>query len=301
MNVRLRKTLLNIFDVIHPILKPEKVQLFLRRIGVKFPFIDFASKLDYRGIVDFTVNDKNLKLRSNNNLIDIYIFWYGIFGVWEPTQLRLWSSLVKDADTILDVGANTGVYSLIASSNEKANVYAFEPVPVVREMLKENLDLNNLNQVMIVPVIVGDRIGQETIYIPWQGWTDVASINKEFAEKFVREDKMQEIVCEMTSLDSFLEFSKVPMNAKILCKIDVEGAEKRVLNGMKESLINRNISFTAELLDSDFYDEVVSMLPSGYKVYAINESSKKVELCNAFVSTASNYYITRKNDLPSLA
>jgi len=71
------------------------------------------------------------------------IFWAGLFGGWEKTSLRLWHQLCAEADVILDVGANTGVYALLSkTTNPHAKVFAFEPVERIFSKLAANVELN---------------------------------------------------------------------------------------------------------------------------------------------------------------
>ena len=299
MNKKIKNILGGIFNIIYPVLKPSWIQLFLRRVGFRFPYYRFAEKLDYRGKVDFVVNGKKLFLQSDNQSIEMHIFWSGIYGVWEPTQLKLWSSLVKQADVILDIGANTGIYSLIASTNNKANIFAFEPVPDVIKMLETNIELNSPNRIKIVDKLVGDKVGKSTIYIPRSGWVDVASVDKDFAGKFANNEKLLELKKEMVTVDDFLTRNNVNFNQRILCKIDVEGAEEMVLLGMAEALVKRKIVFTIELLNKEYFTKVLKIIPSDYKIYAIDEVNRRVYLTDIFVKGATNY-LCSKDDLADI-
>lgn len=290
----LKRFLENIFNYIYPLLKPAGVQKFLRLIGFKFPYHRFAEKLDYQGVVTIEVNGEEIQMKSYNGYIEVTLFWYGPFAIWEAMQLKLWANLVESATVVLDIGANTGIYSLIGATNKKATVYAFEPVPVVLDMLIQNVALNG-NRVKIKELVIGDYIGQETLYIPRQGWVDVASINKQFAEHFVVTDTMQELVCAMTTVDSFLTETSIPREAVILAKIDVEGAENRVLKGMRATLEERNVHFTAELLDEAFFAECVAHIPATYYCYAINERAKTITKTKHFIEGVGNYYFTKED------
>lgn len=292
MNPHVKKVIEKIFAVVYPLLKPYWVQKLLRNLGFKIPYINFAEKLDYRGTVDFSVNGKEIKIQSHNNLIEMYIFWYGVFGVWEQTQLRLWVKLVTGVNTILDVGANTGVYSLIGATNQKANIYAFEPVPAVQEQLFENIALNNIGNITVIPKLVGDKVGTETLYVPRKGWVDVSSVDKNFAQKFTRGDEMYELALEMITLDSFIDTINLPQEQMILFKIDVEGAELRVLAGMKRLLERGNILFTMELLNGEYFEDVAQKLPEKYYIYAIDDAKESVYKTRTFITTSSNYFIT---------
>jgi ribosomal protein L11 methylase PrmA len=68
----------------------------------------------------------------------------GIKDGWEKVSTGLWIKLCRESEVIIDIGANTGVYSLIAKTvNPGAKVFAFEPVERVFEKLQGNCRLNN--------------------------------------------------------------------------------------------------------------------------------------------------------------
>ena len=289
MNLVIKKPLEIIFGFMVPLLKPSFVQRALRNIGFRIPY-RLAKKLNYKGIVSFTVNNKVLNLQSHNTPIEIFIFWYGIFGIWEAAQLRIWSHLVKQHDYILDIGANTGVYSLIASTNETAKIFAFEPVPDVRLLLVETCKINNLDKVKIIPAAVGDSDGFEKIYMPSAGWTDTSSLDKDFASHYVTEG-FDLLECQVPSVtvSSFLQTENIPKKSQILCKIDVEGAEDRVVAGLLPALDLYNIVFTLELLTEVQFTSVCKQIPARYNIYAINEKNHRLESTTGFNIYASNY------------
>lgn len=71
------------------------------------------------------------------------LFWAGYGNGWEATSLRLWARVAAYSQTIFDVGSNTGVYALAAKAvNQKADVFAFEPVISIAEKLERNIALN---------------------------------------------------------------------------------------------------------------------------------------------------------------
>ncbi|PIZ66784.1 hypothetical protein COU87_01065 [Candidatus Roizmanbacteria bacterium CG10_big_fil_rev_8_21_14_0_10_39_12] len=290
-----KKQIESIFNILIPVLKIELIQRIMRSFGLHLPYYRFAEKLNYQGVVNFIVNEKKLHLQSYNKPFEMFIFWYGIFGYWEPLQLKLWSRLVLSADIVLDIGANTGIYSLIAQTNSLASVYAFEPVPDVREMLIKNISLNHPSKIKVDSRLLGDHVGSQTLYIPRSGWVDVASIDKNFAQNYLFGNKMQELVCQMTTVDDFLNDLQLKNNERILCKIDVEGAEEMVLTGMIDSIQKRNITFTMELLNDNYFAKVSSVLPNKFSIYAIDEIAHKIYKSDHFVEGATNYLCTAED------
>jgi hypothetical protein len=100
--------------------------------------------LHFKGTINVKVEGKAFRMMHHGFEVENEIFWEGLTGGWEKVSIGLWIELCKRSNCIIDAGANTGVYSLIAKTvNPNAKVYAFEPVKRVFEKLKSNCDLNN--------------------------------------------------------------------------------------------------------------------------------------------------------------
>lgn len=293
----LRKLLDFVFYLIHPLFKPEPLQRFLRHY-VDLPY-SMAKHLNYTGLVDFWVNGVKLVMQSYNTPIEMTIFWRGAFKAREGSELYLWSRLIQDADIVLDIGANNGVYALIAGTNQKAKVYAFEPVPLVYKMLEENINLNQMKNIIPKQEIIGDVTGKSTLFVPKEGWVDVASLEKDFAAKFNENKNLEEINCPSVTVDDFLVREKISESAKIVCKIDVEGAEHRVIKGMKNVLDNGNVSVLAELLTEEDFTQVRNMVPAKYSTFGVNVVNKKLVFCQSYTKQVKNYLFI-KTDYPTL-
>jgi FkbM family methyltransferase len=242
----LRNVLDAIFYSIHPIFKPAAVQLFLRQY-IALPF-SMTEHLKYKGVVSFVVGTKELFMQSYNTPIEITVFWRGIFRGREGAELSLWSKLSKDANVAIDIGANNGIYALVSSVNQNLKIHAFEPVPKVYDMLLENMELNKTANIVPHQMVVSSSDGVETLFVPKEGWVDVASLNEVFANKYTEGREMVKIDCKAITLDSFLLQNNISTKENIICKIDVEGAEPMILAGAQKTIKENNISFLIETL-----------------------------------------------------
>ena len=92
------------------------------------------------------------------------LFWAGYAENWDRESLRIWRELCREAETVLDVGANTGVYALAAEAlNPQARVIAFEPVQRVCEKLQTNATLNG-GRIKVENIAVSDHDGTATLH-----------------------------------------------------------------------------------------------------------------------------------------
>lgn len=132
---------------------------------------------------------------------------------------------IQPGDVFWDVGANVGLYSVLAAALPvSTQVHAFEPHPRMAERLKENADLNEA-ALGIHPIGLWDRSGEGTISSP--------DIPVGLGTPAVSEEEDDGVQIELRTGDTLI---KQGLPSPDLVKIDVEGAERRVLSGMKETL-----------------------------------------------------------------
>lgn len=132
----------------------------------------------------------------------------------EPRQLQLARSWVTPESICFDIGANVGLYTLLFGKCGQ-HVYSFEPVPRNVHYLYRVVSLNRLPNVTILPWAVSDRVEFTRFALG-----DNCAVGKLAAAG------TQPAAC--VSVDEFIErYGAMPD----LHKIDVEGAEERVLRG----------------------------------------------------------------------
>lgn len=97
-------------------------------------------------------------LNGYGRQIEATVFWNGL-DAFEGDSLRWWKKLAKRSQVILDIGANTGIYALLAKALQPASeVHAFEPIVRVHRILAANVDLNNAKLSPSSPPIVAHRV-----------------------------------------------------------------------------------------------------------------------------------------------
>ena len=80
--------------------------------------------LHFKGLFTIDIEGYNLKLKHHGYHIENEIFWSGLSG-WEELSIELWIKLCKRSAVIMDVGANTGIFSLVAKTITIANFSMF--------------------------------------------------------------------------------------------------------------------------------------------------------------------------------
>ena len=188
-------------------------------------------------------------------------------GSYEPMSGEIWCSLIGANDEVWDIGANTGVYALLAAKvNRAKKVHAFEVNPDVIDRLRENIIVNAASNIVVHEKAASDHNGRATFRF---GSPEVFSKLSTTGSVYENRDQTVKIEVETVTLDDLF----TPTSGKnILAKIDTEGAEVDVLNGMNHWIENNTFDFMIESFIGDYCEEITRRFaPMGYRFYFINE------------------------------
>jgi len=181
------------------------------------------------------------RFRCNlDDMISRTIFY---FGFWEPNNSSLISSILRPGDVFVDIGANIGYYTLLASTlvGSGGRVVSIEASPAIFEQLRTNVVLNKASNVRMVNIAVSDSTGQLPLYGGgrWnRGATSTAPRQP---------GQALEATVPAAPLDRLL--SDDEMQRVALVKIDIEGGETPVLERFLETIDGypHNLMILAEL------------------------------------------------------
>ena len=223
----------------------------------------------------------------SNFEIENEIFWNGIYSFDESISIQLWEKLSQSADFIIDIGANTGIYSLLAqATNPRAKVLAFEPIERVRKKLQANVLLNKF-PIEISGFAISDIDGTQLICDdlnlehPYS-----TTLNKNFAEEIFSTIDTYEI--EIRTLDGLIPSDSVE-NSLLLIKLDVEQHESYAIEGMLELIQNARPIILIEILTQEIGDEIFSHIKNlNYDYYRIDEVKGLTKLATLDVIQSSS-------------
>lgn len=155
------------------------------------------------------------------------------FGVWEPGITRIFQTQLRPGDVCIDIGANVGAHTLLAAHLVRSNgrVHAIEASPTIYQRLTRNLELNHLHQVTPYNVAVTDQAGPVTVFLHDATNLGATTI---IASAASRRATTVEVVVDGRPLSGIVPIEEI--KAARLIKIDVEGAEWLVLQGMRDVL-----------------------------------------------------------------
>jgi len=135
----------------------------------------------------------------------------------------------QENKVFIDIGANIGVATLImAKLNPKSTVYAFEPYTKVYDILKKNVELNNLNNVKIFNIGLSNKTSDNiklNIFNKWSGASSMYADDTTFQSFYDNDVSHTYVSC--LSFDKMLEINNI--NEIYLLKIDCEGAEYDII------------------------------------------------------------------------
>jgi len=192
---------------------------------------------------------------------------------FEKEETSLIRRIAKKDWICFDIGANVGYYSLLfASLCKNGEIHSFEPLPPCYHLLSANILLNNLNNIRVNNFALSNYSGLAKFSVS-QKWETSSFIHTE-------RDPLEEIIqVEVCRLDDYVIDNSIERID--FMKIDVEGAEKLVLEGSLETLSKKELKpkmCLMELYDLNFIhyhtsiDEIVKFLNSyGYNAFIISK------------------------------
>jgi FkbM family methyltransferase len=179
-------------------------------------------------------------------------------GTYEQAKQRLFARSISPGAVVFDVGANVGFYTLIASrkSGPVGRVYAFEPLPRNITFLTHHLHYNAVRNVEIVKAAVSDRAG-------------TAMFEESDSPAMGRLGGGGRLEVSTVTLDEMVFDSGLP--APQVIKVDIEGGEKRALEGSRRILAGARPLVFLSTHGSQAHSDCCSLLEElGYSLCGVN-------------------------------
>ena len=224
------------------ILKPLERTLFrfrnfkgFRRLDHLFVYGILSKK---RVVFSHKIGSIRIFLLSNLNDDLFGISRTGELGRWEPESLRIWDKICAKSESVIDVGAYSGIYSIIAGKQGVKTVYSIEPNLNSAIRLSGNLRINRLTNVKVITKPLDSESGiKMSLYVPEKSQGSSGKALESSGARFfdsandsllIDDQKWSRIgIQETIKLDEVID-----QNLKVgAIKIDAEGMELRVLQG----------------------------------------------------------------------
>jgi FkbM family methyltransferase len=183
---------------------------------------------------------------------------------YEPDFTTIIFKVLKPGDTFIDIGANFGYFSLLASSfvGEEGHVFSFEPETYNFNCLTNNINLNKNSNITTFNIALGNVERNSFLYLDKvnDGGHTLWGIRKESIDKIGEHEPEKQMIHEVP-LDNVV-FDKSFSSIKIL-KIDAEGWDHNILMGA----VNTIKRFNIPIILAEVYVEGLERSGSSERIY----------------------------------
>ena len=220
------------------------------------------------GVIELKFKNKSFFMLNINN-DDGVVIKYLWRNKYERISLSLWYALTRKEGYFADVGAHTGIYSLIANIDKKENnVISLEPFFINFSRMLSNMRLNNISTNNCFLSALSNTEGVDKIKI------NTKNFYHSSGGKISMDGNLQ---IEKKILDNF----NFPKPLKLI-KIDTEGHEYKVLQGSKNVIKKYLPDIIFEINESSFKESVNFLKEFRYNFYFIDEKRSGIIKINEF-------------------
>lgn len=225
-------------------------------------------------------------ITNQTSYVTKLLYWNGA-NKFEYTPI--FEGLAQKIDSFMDIGANTGYYSVLASAvNKKISVHSFEPAQGPAHYLRENIAINQFgNNIQAHDIALSDKESEVEFYEVQNAkyrylahnLGGVGSLKKE------SDSKRSSTIVKTLPLDRFVE--REGIERVDLIKIDTEGTENLILNGSHQTILQFKPIIICETLFNRVERELETIMRShGYEFY--NHLDQKLHRVNTLVREKDN-------------
>lgn len=229
----------------------------LQKMGSAQPSAELAQQAEEllaranANIMEIPIQDGVLLLQYNNTVTHMR---GGTFFTKEPETLAWIDAIPKDS-VLWDIGANIGIYSLYAAKTRDCTVFAFEPSIFNLELLGRNIFINKLHdKIHIIPVALSATDAMSTFTM---GNTAYGGALSAFGVDFGYDGKPIPVAFQYSMLgltgDTLMTLANMELPDYI--KIDVDGIEHYILQGMQNVLRHENVKSVLVEGNDDFFEQ----------------------------------------------
>lgn len=255
-----------------------------------------SRQFPYHGFLEIepTIGEPIVLFDDNDDLVCMNLGWRGRY---QPASLRLWQALATQGQVIFDIGAYTGIYTLMAArANPEARIVAVEPVSANLARLKKNLDANGCDdRALAVQAVVLDQPGKAVV--SRDAPHDILAPGTLIVRAALGENNSTEVVQGVTGVELLALLGETTVD---LVRIDLKGAEAPTLASMAEILGRSGPDLLIACPDEESSAEIDAILrPLGYRFYTIDDEAFRVEEIGRFVAPGGenslNCWATRRD------
>jgi len=242
---------------------------FLKRKIIEEPMLGLSRILIGNWVVTRTINGSKMRLNFNPkkpHKIERELF---LNGFREPGATDTFSEILFEIKKlerdvhVFDIGSNIGYFVLLEAKilGEEDQIYAIEAEPINAERLERNVNLNNYKNVDILQIAAGSE--RARLEMSRRKSSNLHRMSEVLGDKEV----VDTIEVEVQPIDLIIKNKEISEDEPIIIRMDVEGYEKHVFDGMEEFLSsNRPSLIMVELHPNGknvIIDEIIDIFEEG--------------------------------------
>jgi FkbM family methyltransferase len=256
-------------QLFYRIIYSPRINFFIRHIVRLLKFMmPVSMQIPPSGIIGFKIGDNEIFLETNQtNYLTYLVDWNGALN-FEYTPIFV--ELIKKTRSFVDIGANIGYYSILASIiNPSIVVVSFEPAKGPLHFLLRNVQLNNLSNVKVEPIALSNKEGEIDFFeirnrkyrylkhnLAGDGNTGFVDQSRSFDVNTVK----------TTTFDGYFFANEI--GEIDLVKIDTEGTENLIMEHARDHLLSDKPIVICETLFGQIEKELEDIFRHyGYEFY----------------------------------
>ena len=201
----------------------DKIILLMYFLGIPKRMFMRMIKKEYKPLLmsDVTIKNKDGIFFCGSS----FLVAQGAISIYEPENKKYFNI---ERGVFVDIGANIGRYAVMqARKLHEGKVIAIEPMPKDFKILKKNISLNRLKNIIPIEIACSDKKGNADFWLGAEGEGTAHSL-------FEIKNRSRKIRVKTDTLDNIIRDLKI--KRVDLMKVDVEGAEPNVFRGAKKIL-----------------------------------------------------------------
>lgn len=219
---------------------------------------------------------------------DIYLYRaLAECGEYCRGEASVYKKIIRPGMTVLDVGANIGLMSLLFARTvgNAGTVHAFEPSVFANNLLRENIGLNGLGNIRVRRAAVSDTVGKTSFVNPDPASISSFNYGSLSLAHSIRNARGENVETDQVTVDS------IDLHECDFIKIDVEGFEAAVVRGALRTIDRCKPWLSLEIGNpKDDVSWVPLLKARGYRIFAFS----------AYIFSSPNFKARNIDDLPKV-
>jgi len=209
-----------------------------------------------------------LSFEAVDSMVMDAVYWFGVRG-YEGTVARVWTALCAQSRSVLEIGGNVGLFTVIGAQATPGSYTVVEPVPMVAATLRANLARNGLAKVEVLQaaVVPGGEARDVTLNVPAEDWGVPVGAHLIDGVEVAGRSSRSQVAVPGPPIRGLAE-------GRDLIKIDAEGIEAALLGDIRALLVERRPTLLIEVLpEAERLGELLAALATeaGYQIHVLPE------------------------------